>query len=173
MSETEPQGDAERLGFPDASFDRATATQLLLHLNDPTLAVREMARVTRPGGLVAVWEPDWETLVVDAADRAVTRRIANFFCDSIPHGWIGRTLSRLFGDVGLTDVQVQPETLVLPGPVFLDGAHGFGRMPEFAERAGAISAVEREVWQADVERRSRQGGLFVAFTAFRAVGRRA
>jgi SAM-dependent methyltransferase len=166
------RGDAEQLGFPDASFDRATATQLLLHLADPHRALRELARVTRPGGLVAVWEPDWETLVIDAADRAVTRRIANFFCDSMPHGWSGRTLWRLFADVGLTSVQVQPETLTLPGPVFLDGAHGFGRMPELTERAGAISAGEREAWQADVERRSRQGGLFVAFTAFRAVGRR-
>ncbi len=166
------EGDALQLRFADASFDRAMANQLLVHLDAPDRAVREMVRVTRPGGLVAIWEGDWETLVIDASDRGVTRRIMNFFCDSMPQGWIGRMLPRLFAEAGLSDVQVQPETLMLPGTVWLDPQYGFGRLSEFAERAGAIGAAERDAWQADVERRSREPGLFVAFTGFRAVGRR-
>lgn len=166
------QGDAQQLRFADASFDRAIANQLLVHLDAPERALREMVRVTRPGGLVAIWEGDWETLVVDSPDREVTRRIMNFFCDSLPQGWVGRTLPRLFAEAGLVDVQVQPETLMLPGAVWLDPHYGFGRISEFAERGGAISVAEREVWQADVERRSRDLGLFVAFTGFRVVGRR-
>jgi hypothetical protein len=56
--------------------------------------------------------------------------------------------------------------------VWLDPQYGFGRIAEFAERAGAISAAERDAWQAGVEERSRESGLFVAFTGFRVVGRR-
>jgi anti-sigma factor RsiW len=134
--------------------------------------MHEMARVTRSGGLVSIWEGDWETLVVDASDRDTTRRIANAFCDSMPHGWIGRRLPRLFAEAGITDVAVQPETLVLPGAVWLDPHYGFRRISEFAERAGAITAADRHRWQEDVERRSRASGLFVAFTGFRVVGRR-
>jgi SAM-dependent methyltransferase len=166
------QGDAQQLRFADASFDRAIANQLLVHLDAPERAVSEMVRVTRPRGLVAIWEGDWETLVVDAQDRGVTRQIMNFFCDSMPQGWIGRTLPRLLADAGLVDVRVQPETLILPDAVWLDPDYGFGRISEFAERAGAITAADREVWQAHLERRSRDSGLFVAFTGFRAVGRR-
>jgi len=49
---------AEALPFPDASFDAALA-QLVVHfMADPAQGVGEMARVTRPGGLVAacVWD---------------------------------------------------------------------------------------------------------------------
>jgi SAM-dependent methyltransferase len=51
-------GAAERLPFPDGSFDIALA-QLVVHfMTDPVSGLREMARVTRPGGLVAacVWD---------------------------------------------------------------------------------------------------------------------
>lgn len=165
-------GDAARLAFPDGAFDRAMANQVLLHLDDPGRAVREMARVVKPGGLVAVWEGDWETLVIDAGERDVTRRLANFFCDSLPQGWIGRALPRLFAEAGLVDIQTAPETLILPGGAWLDAAYGFGQLPAQAERAGRISAAERHAWQDDAEARQRQGGLFVAFTGFRAIGRR-
>ena len=51
-------GTAEQLPYPDDSFDVAVA-QLVVHfMADPVAGLREMARVTRPGGLVAacVWD---------------------------------------------------------------------------------------------------------------------
>jgi len=51
-------GVAERLPFPDSSFDVALA-QLVVHfMTDPVAGLVEMARVTRPGALVAacVWD---------------------------------------------------------------------------------------------------------------------
>ncbi|RUQ97516.1 methyltransferase domain-containing protein [Labedella endophytica] len=46
-------GDAYALDFPDDSFDIVHAHQVLQHLGDPVAALREMRRVTRPGGIVA------------------------------------------------------------------------------------------------------------------------
>lgn len=152
-------GDVMHLEFPNASFDRATANQVFVHLNDPAGALQEMVRVTRPGGLVAIWEADWETMMIDASDHGVTRRIMNFFCDNLPQAWIGRTLPRLFAAAGLTDIRVLPETAILPGPAWIDQQYGFGRLPEFAEAAGAITTAERQKWQAEVEARSADGGL--------------
>lgn len=51
-------GTAEQLPFDDATFDAALA-QLVVHfMNDPVAGLREMARVTRPGGVIAacVWD---------------------------------------------------------------------------------------------------------------------
>ncbi len=51
-------GVAEHLPYPDDSFDLALA-QLVVHfMTDPVAGLREMARVTRPGGIVAacVWD---------------------------------------------------------------------------------------------------------------------
>ncbi len=44
--------DVRRLGFADASFDIVASTALLEHVDGVELAVREMARVVRPTGLV-------------------------------------------------------------------------------------------------------------------------
>jgi len=47
------RGAAEALPWPDDSFDAALA-QLVIHfMDDPAAGVAEMARVTRPGGMVA------------------------------------------------------------------------------------------------------------------------
>lgn len=50
------RGEAERLPFPDASFDAVTFTYLLRYVADPAATLREVARVVRTGGVVASLE---------------------------------------------------------------------------------------------------------------------
>jgi demethylmenaquinone methyltransferase/2-methoxy-6-polyprenyl-1,4-benzoquinol methylase len=55
-------GDAMRLPFPDGVFDTVTVSFGLRNVRDPDQALREMLRVTRPGGLLVVAEfshPTW------------------------------------------------------------------------------------------------------------------
>ena len=51
---------AEDLPFPDDTFDGALAELVVHFMTDPVAGLREMARVTRPGGVVAacVWDHD-------------------------------------------------------------------------------------------------------------------
>ncbi|GIU99873.1 MAG: hypothetical protein KatS3mg014_1489 [Actinomycetota bacterium] len=46
-------GRAEALPFPDATFDAVTFTHLLRYVEDPAATVAELARVLRPGGVMA------------------------------------------------------------------------------------------------------------------------
>ncbi|MEU7823793.1 class I SAM-dependent methyltransferase [Catellatospora sp. NPDC049133] len=48
------QCDATHLPFGDATFDTVIANHMLYHLDDPAAALREFARVLRPGGRLAV-----------------------------------------------------------------------------------------------------------------------
>ena len=50
------QGQAERLPFPDGTFDAVTFTYLLRYVDDPAATMRELARVVRPGGTIACLE---------------------------------------------------------------------------------------------------------------------
>ena len=50
------EGEAERLPFPDGSFDALTFTYLLRYVDDRTATLAELARVVRPGGRVAMLE---------------------------------------------------------------------------------------------------------------------
>jgi len=49
-------GQAERLPFPDASFDSLTFTYLLRYVEDPQATLTELARVVKPGGTMASLE---------------------------------------------------------------------------------------------------------------------
>ena len=63
-------GRAEQLPFPDSSFDALTFTYLLRYVRDPQATLAEMARVLKPGGVMAslefavpagrVWHPAWQ-----------------------------------------------------------------------------------------------------------------
>lgn len=56
-------GDAYALPYPDGTFDVTHAHQVLQHLADPVGALREMARVTKPGGLVAARDADYGGMI--------------------------------------------------------------------------------------------------------------
>ena len=65
-------GDAHALGFPDHTFDIVHSHQVLHHLADPVSALREWRRVTRPGGIVACRESDFESGTHYPEIKAVT-----------------------------------------------------------------------------------------------------
>ncbi|MFG1671224.1 class I SAM-dependent methyltransferase [Streptomyces sp. Y7] len=54
--------DVHALDFPDGTFCVVHAHQVLQHVGDPVGALREMARVTRPGGLIAVRDSDYAAM---------------------------------------------------------------------------------------------------------------
>lgn len=100
-------GDVYALDIDDDSFDVVHAHQMLQHLSDPIAALREMRRVCRPDGVVAVrdadyeaftWAPDDERLV---AWLDIYRRVARAN-DAEPDA--GRYLKSWALDAGFTDV---------------------------------------------------------------------
>lgn len=52
-------GNALELPFPDGSFDRVIAAEVLEHIPEDRGAIAELARVLRPGGTIAVTVPRW------------------------------------------------------------------------------------------------------------------
>ena len=66
-------GEARCLRFPDGSFDLVHAHQVLQHLADPVGALVEMARVCRPGGLVAARDADYRSFAWYPPDPALDR----------------------------------------------------------------------------------------------------
>jgi demethylmenaquinone methyltransferase/2-methoxy-6-polyprenyl-1,4-benzoquinol methylase len=92
------QGNAEKLPFPDASFDAVTFTYLLRYVTDPAGTLRELTRVLRPGAPIAglefavprgIWRPVWELYVrvgLPLAGRLISpgwREVGGFLGPSI------------------------------------------------------------------------------------------
>jgi SAM-dependent methyltransferase len=53
------RADLRALPFPDGSFDRVIASEVLEHIADDRSAIAELARVLKPGGRAAVTVPRW------------------------------------------------------------------------------------------------------------------
>jgi len=65
-------GDGHALPFPDDTFDVAHAHQVLQHVTDPAQLLREMRRVTKPGGIVATRETDFAGFVWYPESKSMT-----------------------------------------------------------------------------------------------------
>jgi ubiquinone/menaquinone biosynthesis C-methylase UbiE len=63
-------GEAENLPFPDATFDNIFSLGAINHVNDPGKALREMARVVKPDGLVVVADE-----VPDLPNRQIAHKL--------------------------------------------------------------------------------------------------
>ncbi len=85
-------GGIDRLPVADHTVDAAVANMVLHHAPDPVAMIREMARVTRPGGWVAVTDEvthPYEWMRIEQAD--------------IWLGFDATEIERFFADVGLVD----------------------------------------------------------------------
>ena len=144
-----------------------------MHVDHPRLVLAEMIRVTRPGGRLVVLDPDFETLVFDAADRSVTRRIVNFVCDHIVrHGWMGRQRPALFRDVQLTDIRVAAETVLYTEYALTAQLLRLREHTARAQEAGVVSAAEAASWLGELEQADQAGRFFAALTFFFVSGRK-
>lgn len=164
--------DAHQLGFPDADFDGCRADRVLQHVADPARVLGDLVRVARPGGRIVVVEPDWETFVIDATDRQVTRRVLNHRCDDVRHGWIGRQLPGLFHAAGLADIAVQPITLTSTSFAEIEHLGRLSTAVEHAVAAGSISPEAGDAWLAALRQRDAAGRFFSAITGFVVAGRK-
>ena len=148
------------LPFPDGSFDLVVASSVFCHIDKGLQGLAEMTRVARSGGVVVVFDHDIDTIVVNASDRELSRRIIHTYCDRyFTSGWAGRELYALFRQVALEDICVLP--MVLSSTVF--GAYWqqmVERSSTVAVKAGVVSQEEADTWRADLERKGREGQFF-------------
>ena len=95
-------GDAHRLDFPDASFDVVFAHTLISHVTDPVEVLREMVRIVRPGGTIAVFDGDYASMTYASPDHELGQRMdAALVTASFNNPRIMRDLPRLMPELGL------------------------------------------------------------------------
>lgn len=164
--------DAQQLPFADNTFDAARVDRTLQHIANPRLAIAEMVRVVRPGGWVVAVEPDWGTFTVDSDQRPLTRQLLNLWCDNFPSGWVGRQLFRYFRQADLTDLQVNPETIVLTQFELADQVLDLVQTAHKAEAKGIASPSVIQDWLSELQQFDLSQQFFCSFTLFIVSGKK-
>jgi SAM-dependent methyltransferase len=127
LRERHPEVDAHRasaedLPFQDDAFDTSLAQLVVLFMADPVGGLREMARVTKPGGTVAasVWDHGGGNGPLSPYWQAVRELDSDVEDESQLAGVNEGDLSRLFREAGLHDVEELALSVSVEHPTFED-----------------------------------------------------
>lgn len=107
------QGDLYALPLADDSVDIAHAHQVLQHIGDPVGALREMARVVRPGGVVAARDQDAAGVLIHPLSPELARWLELSVSIPLANGGearAGRRLLQWAHAAGLEDVTATAST---------------------------------------------------------------
>ncbi|WP_163509968.1 methyltransferase domain-containing protein [Fodinicola acaciae] len=149
------EGDAHRLEFDDATFDRCRSERMLIHVADPVTAVGEMVRVTRPGGLVVLSDIDAGTMFLNSTNVKLATALAQRTSDALAHGWLGRRQQRYLVEAGLEDVRCVAQVIqnsvsfmriVFAGPLRAMVADGVATAGEVDDFWAELAQGERDGW---------------------------
>jgi SAM-dependent methyltransferase len=164
------RADGHRLPFADRRFDAVLAITVILHVEDPLRVVKEMARVVRPDGRVAVQDQDFGLIGAAHPDRELTARILDGVAARIyPEPHSGRRLGALLRAAGLVDVNMladvyQDTTLTRFSRNFLE------RRAENAVRFGIVDAPTAERWLDGFNALHAEGNFVLTMQYFGAAG---
>jgi SAM-dependent methyltransferase len=114
------RASAEQLPFPDDSFDAAVA-QLVVHfMTEPVAGLAEMARVTRPGGVVAacVWDHAGARARSACSGKPPVVLEPDVDDESGLAGAREGHLSELFEAAGLSEIEETALTVTVEHPTF-------------------------------------------------------
>lgn len=153
--------EAYHLPFPDNHFDSCRSERLFQHLTLPESALAEMARVTKPDGLVVVIDADHATWSTDTPETDIERRLAGFFADSQQsNGYVGRQLYGFFQNCGLNEIEIEMLPSVLTDYVMYREVFCLDKVEEEAVDANVVSEQEIARWRDSLKVADREGRFF-------------
>ncbi len=116
----------------------------------------------RPGGLLGMGEPDWDTLAVADEDVLTSRCFARFVAGQVRNATIGRQLVRLSAAAGLRIRSVDTVAVVFRDFETADQILGLRRNSARAVEAGALTEADVQPWL----RRLASGPFVAGFTFY-------
>jgi ubiquinone/menaquinone biosynthesis C-methylase UbiE len=160
--------DGRSLTYPDATFDLTAAVTVLCHLPEREAVLRQMARVTRPGGTVLIVDGEYAANQVLHPDLELTARVLEGWrAGSIDDPYLMRRVVSFIHAGGLEPGAVHGYVHVEAGRV--DEATSFiWQWAVFAARTAvaseSISQAESDRWIAGLRDLNQRSELFGSVT---------
>nr|WP_319386701.1 methyltransferase domain-containing protein [uncultured Roseibium sp.] len=157
-------GDAHDLPFATGIFDSVRAERMLIYLKDVSSALAEMKRVLKPGGRLALIEPDFSTNTINIGNRHLMRRIVDHeTAVAVEQSWLPGPLAVALSAIGFNTIEIATRVLIFPQGL---GATYFKSIGVHAEEAEVITAAELAEWQEDIDRLRDKDQVFATIGYF-------
>lgn len=154
-------GNAHGLAFADATFDVVVAHTLISHVTEPLVVLREMSRVVRPGGTVAIFDGDYASLTYAFPDQEFGDRMDTALVTAaFNNPRVMRTLPRAIPQLGMRLEAAWGDAVVEIGTGSYFRSFAETYVP-YVAKAGLVSAPAAEAWLA-TQREAIQNGTFFA-----------
>ena len=160
------KADATALPFATGSFDAATSAQVYEYVPDVDQGLRELWRMLRPGGRALVLDTDWDSVVWNTTDPALTERVLHAWVQRFAHPHLPRTLRRRLQAVGFQDVEC--EALVLLNPVYDPNTYSITNaeiMSAFVLKHG-VPPSDVEGWRNALSSTAEKGDYFFSLNRY-------
>ena len=167
------RASAEELPFADGSFDVAVAQLVVNFMSDPVGGIRELARVTRPGGTIAasVWDLAGGRSPMSVVWSVLHELVGATGEGDLPGASAG-SLRRIFEAAGLADVEEGEVTAAREHASFEEWwepfTHGVGPV---GQALAALDAGQRDAVVAEVRARLGEPPIRIAAVAWAARSR--
>ncbi len=167
------EGDIREIPYPDAAFDAAFCDKVLIHVGPTEQAIREMVRVTKPGGRVGALEWDLCALSLHSDEPELTAKLIELGCEMQYRGGAGRALKDLFQAAGLREIRFRPH---LAHTTDLNAGAGWRwLLKNRADRAVAKEALDEAAgqrWLDHFEAMNRRGAFCCTIIIYTCAGTR-
>jgi len=161
------EGDATSLPVEGNSFDACLSVQVLEYVPDVPSALAEMFNALKPGGRIAIWDVDWETVSWHSSDPDRMKRVLRVWDEHLADPSLPRTLAAALRSAGFADVSFQGH--VFASADFDPDTYGVAMMPligDFVAGRSGITPEEATAWAEEQRSLGEHGGFFFSCTQF-------
>jgi ubiquinone/menaquinone biosynthesis C-methylase UbiE len=165
-------GLAGALPFEDSSVDLVWCERVLQHLDDPQMAIDDIARVLRPGGRAVLLDADQGTRIVSDLEPDVASAFIGASLAAIANPYAARHIPAQVRRAGLAlDPDVGSSAFVFSSETLL-GTQVVRRSAEEAVESGHLARDIAEAAVRAVHEAAERGDAFAAITVFGFVARK-
>lgn len=165
-------GDTRELDIRDGSFDAVVAHTLVSHVEEPLAVIGEARRVVKPGGAIAIFDGDYESLTFALDDPVQSKKYDEVMINAVVTSpRVMRQMPRLIRQAGLEMVTTFPYIMaeVGKGDFWLSGIDSFEKL---APKSQQITEAAAAFWASALHKASDEGVFFGASNFYTYIARR-
>jgi ubiquinone/menaquinone biosynthesis C-methylase UbiE len=153
------------LPYEDASFDAVYSVQVLEYVASVDDALREIARVLKPGGRLIIYATNWRSVVWYSRDHQRMSRILEAWNAHCPHSNLPTTLAARLNAAGLMALQQKPVPLL--NMSFHPNSYSYWAsqfIKRFVVGDGLVEQTEADAWSDEFDELEQEGAFFFCYT---------